>query len=75
VFLEQYSFINLFYDIGWLQIAQNGGATTPLMSLGAGFNLNTPQGLFTVLYAIGNSNYEGFMFNNSRVHIGFTNRF
>ncbi len=74
-FLEQYSFINLFYDIGWLQIAQNEGVTTPLMSLGAGFNLNTPQGLFTVLYAIGNSNYEGFMFNNSRVHIGFTNRF
>ena len=75
LFIEEFSFINLFYDLGWIQTAQEPDKTLNLMSLGAGINLNTPQGLFTLLFAIGNTDSQGFQFNNSRVHIGFRNRF
>lgn len=45
------------------------------MGIGAGIDLNTPAGIFSLVYAIGKQNENPFSFNNSKIHFGYKSYF
>ncbi len=43
--------------------------------IGAGINLQTGAGMFSLVYALGKTQVSNFDFNNSKIHIGYRNSF
>ena len=45
------------------------------LGIGIGIDLNTPAGIFSLVYAIGKQNSNPFSFNNSKIHFGYKSYF
>lgn len=45
------------------------------LGVGIGLDLNTPAGVFSLVYAVGKLNNDAFIFNNSKIHFGYRNSF
>ena len=73
---EEQSNLFLFFDGGYYQKKISSGITedTPA-GFGAGMNLQTRAGIFTIIYAIGRQFDNPVNIGNSKVHIGYISRF
>ena len=72
-YFDNYSYFLLFFD--WGGIKDNKGIMDQPLSLGGGISLETDQGVFNFIYALGKSNTQKMGFNFSKVHFGYTGRF
>lgn len=72
-YFDNYSYFLLFVDFGELK-DQREIPEKPL-SLGAGFSLETNEGVFSFIYALGKSETQLMGFNFSKIHFGYTGRF
>ena len=45
------------------------------IGIGVGLDLNTPAGIFSLIYAIGKQNNNPISFNNSKIHFGYKSYF
>lgn len=72
-YIGSYSYFLLFLDWGGMK-GNNGIVDRPL-STGGGISLETEQGVFSFIYAVGKSNTQTMGFNFSKVHFGYTGRF
>lgn len=73
---EEQSNLFLFFDGGYYQKNISSGMTedTP-MGFGAGMNLQTRAGIFTISYAMGRQFNNPVNIGNAKVHIGYIQRF
>jgi hypothetical protein len=74
--LAQNSYLFAFADYGIVQspyiknsVTQNG------FGVGAGISLETKNGLFNFMYALGNNLNGAIQFRNSKIHFGYVNNF
>jgi outer membrane protein assembly factor BamA len=75
-FLEEQSFLFLFYDQAYLKYKiQNRYFEDGPLGTGAGINFKTNAGVFTLAYAVGNSKERKFGLNYSKIHFGLVSRF
>jgi outer membrane protein assembly factor BamA len=73
---EEQSNIFLFFDQGYYQKDLSSGFSedTP-MGFGAGMNLQTRAGIFTIIYAMGRQFDNPVNIGNAKVHFGYISRF
>jgi outer membrane protein assembly factor BamA len=73
---EEQSNLFLFFDGGYYQKNISAGLTedTPF-GFGAGMNLQTRAGIFTISYALGRQSGNPVNIGNAKVHIGYIQRF
>ncbi len=73
---ETYSYLFAFYDQAYLRKKTTIIDTRdhPL-GLGAGINLSTPAGTFSLVYGLGRSVAQPFNMQYSKVHFGYISRF
>ena len=73
---EEQSALFLFYDIAYTEkrftTADNYNI---LMGVGAGLDLNTNAGIFSIVFAVGKQNENPFLFNSSKIHFGYRSTF
>jgi len=74
-YFDNYSYFLLFFDVAGMQ-----GNTTPEavdypISFGAGLSLETGEGAFNFIYALGKSSTQQLGLNFSKIHFGYTGRF
>ncbi|MDD2636497.1 MAG: ShlB/FhaC/HecB family hemolysin secretion/activation protein [Bacteroidales bacterium] len=73
---EENSALFLFYDIAYTEkrftIENNYNI---LMGAGAGLDLNTNAGVFSIVFAVGKQNENPFLFNSSKIHFGYRSSF
>ena len=75
-FLERFTYVFLFVDGGYAQnTVPSETVENILIGTGAGFSFYTKGGIFSIAFAVGQQNGLGFNVNNSKVHIGYVNRF
>lgn len=72
-YFDHYSYFLLFFD--WGRIKDNKEAIDRPYSVGGGIRLETEQGVFSFIYALGKSNTQIMGFNFSKVHFGYIGRF
>ena len=72
-YFVHYSYFLLFFD--WGRIKDNKEAIDRPYSVGGGIRLETEQGVFSFIYALGKSNTQIMDFNFSKVHFGYIGRF
>lgn len=80
LFLEKESYIFLFYDQGWQEL---GLFNLPKQSdfplgLGAGLSFSTGGGIFSLIYALGQSSkqaVQSLAVNRAKIHFGWISRF
>ncbi|MFY0653339.1 MAG: BamA/TamA family outer membrane protein [Cyclobacteriaceae bacterium] len=76
IYLEANSLIFLFYDQAVLERQVFSGSTSAKPSgLGAGVKMSVKNGMFNLIYGLGNPDTNGFSFDQSKVHFGYTGRF
>jgi outer membrane protein assembly factor BamA len=74
-YFDTYSYFMIFADLGNIENRLAGtGADWPVAT-GAGLSLQTGNGIFNFIYALGKSNTQPFSFNLSKIHFGYTGRF
>jgi hemolysin activation/secretion protein len=68
--------IYAFVDAGYIneKWQQSENSDTPF-SAGIGLELDTKNGIFTFIYALGQSKFQPFSLNFSNIHFGYTSRF
>lgn len=73
---SQKSYLFAFYDQSIYQLTTNNTKQSdhPL-GLGLGLTLSTETGLFSLVYALGQSNNQPMAFNQAKIHFGFSSRF
>ncbi len=73
---ERNSSMYLFFDGGYYkkEIPEDRVDDTPI-AFGAGLNLQTRAGIFTINYAIGRQLGNPINIGNAKVHLGYVNRF
>ena len=73
---ERNSSMFLFFDGGYYkkEIPEDQVDDTP-MAFGAGMNLQTRAGIFTINYAVGRQLGNPVNIGNAKVHLGYVNRF
>lgn len=73
---ELQSYFFLFIDQAFLEYEINTGALSDNPTgLGAGFRLKMSAGIFNVIYGLGRTSNEGFSFDSSKIHFGYTGNF
>ncbi|MTI33319.1 BamA/TamA family outer membrane protein [Xanthovirga aplysinae] len=72
--IEKEAYLMFFYDQSYLENQLQGDNQYPL-GLGAGLSFSTGSGVFSFIYAIGQSKFQPLAFDHSKVHFGFTSRF
>ena len=73
---EQNSNIYIFSDIGAYQKENIGQLPdTFLFSTGVGMNIRTGAGIFSLGYALGKQEDSPIKFSNSKIYVGYVNRF
>ena len=72
-YFDRNSFFLLFFD--WGRIKDNKEAMDQPLAVGGGISLETDQGVFSFIYALGKSKTQTMGFNFSKVHFGYTGRF
>ncbi len=75
-FWEKTSYVFAFYDQAWIQtrILQTMQKDFPL-GMGAGVSFRTPAGVFSLVYALGQSDDRAFGLNFSKIHFGLSSLF
>lgn len=74
--LEQRSYFFVFMDQAALQYSINiGEFSDEPGGLGVGFKLDMGTGLFNLVYGLGRTGAQGFSFDNSKLHFGYTGNF
>ena len=72
-FLDKESYLLAFFDQGFLSYDIIGGQFSDQPAgLGVGMQMNGPGGIFQILYGLGKRNEEGFSFDSSKIHFGYT---
>lgn len=74
-YFDNNSYFLIFADGGLLENGVNHSGRDMPVSFGGGFSLETGNGLFNFIYAVGQSNTQPIGFNYSRIHFGYTGRF
>lgn len=73
---EEQSALFLFYDLAYTEkrftVDDNYSV---LMGVGAGLDLNTNAGIFSIVFAVGKQNENPFLFNSSKIHFGYRSTF
>ncbi len=73
---EQTSALFLFYDISYFERRfTKNDSFNYAMGVGAGIDLKTNAGIFSLIFAVGKQNENAFRFNASKIHIGYTGSF
>jgi len=76
--LQQNSYINIFWNGAYYEnksvYAAPGTHDTPY-GFGAGFNFETPAGIFNISYAMGKQLENPIQFKNAKIHFGLINYF
>ena len=73
---EENSAIFLFADACWYERNLAGNFATDLpVGIGAGINFETKAGIFSLNYALGNQNGNGFDVRSGKIHFGIVNAF
>ncbi|HUR31656.1 MAG TPA: BamA/TamA family outer membrane protein [Saprospiraceae bacterium] len=76
LFIGTGSYLSMFTDYGWVK---NQDVTSPyedrLLGLGIGINLETAAGIFGLRIAVGSQRNNPINLDNTRVHLGYVNRF
>ncbi|PRY89231.1 outer membrane protein assembly factor BamA [Mongoliibacter ruber] len=74
-YFDTYSYFMIFADVARLENRiQNLPVDFPY-AVGLGFSLETGNGIFNFIYALGGSNAQDFALNLSKIHFGYTGRF
>ncbi|MEX2593511.1 MAG: BamA/TamA family outer membrane protein [Anditalea sp.] len=74
-YFDDYSYMLWFTDIGGIQNKVGHGTIEWPFSFGGGLSLETNGGIFTFVYALGQSNTQLLGFDFSKIHFGYTGRF
>lgn len=74
-YFDTYSYFMIFADVGRLGNSVQQLPVDFPMATGMGISLDTGNGVFNFIYALGRSNAQQFSLNLSKVHFGFTGRF
>jgi outer membrane protein assembly factor BamA len=74
-YFDTHSYFMIFADAGCVADRFSGVAVNWPIATGAGFSLQTGNGLFNFIYALGWSETQQVSFNLSKIHFGFTGRF
>ncbi|MCH7409559.1 BamA/TamA family outer membrane protein [Belliella sp. DSM 111904] len=74
-YFDTYSYFMIFVDGGRLENRTQGLAVDYPFATGLGFSLETGNGIFNFIYAIGRANAQDFALNLSKIHFGYTGRF
>ncbi len=75
-FIGEYSFLSVFADYVYFNTkgidvqTSNSG-----IGLGAGFNMDTKAGVFSLNFAVGSLNGQPFQLSNTKVHVGYVASF
>lgn len=75
LFFGQNSFLMVFADMGILQNPFSTPEIDRPVSFGTGINLDTDDGLFSFVFAIGKSDAQPLSISSSRIHFGYLARF
>ena len=76
-FFDTNSYLFAFYDQAWwlrYTLENNQFKDVP-WGVGAGISLTTKAGIFSFVWALGNSKSQEFGFNQSKIHFGYISRF
>lgn len=74
-YFDTYSYFMIFADVGRLENRVQDLPVDFPYALGLGFSLETSNGIFNFIYALGGSNAQDFALNLSKIHFGYTGRF
>jgi len=75
-FFGEYSFLSVFVDYVYFNTEGIEIQTTNSgLGLGAGINMDTKAGIFSLNFAVGSLNGQAFQISNTKVHVGYTARF
>lgn len=73
---EENSALFAFYDFAYFEKRFTKEESYFIgQGIGAGINLQTGAGMFSLVYALGKTQVSNFDFNNSKIHIGYRNSF
>lgn len=72
-YFDRYSYFLLFLDLAGLE--DNKRNLDKVLSFGGGLSLETDEGVFNFIYALGQSQKQALGFNFSKIHFGYTGRF
>lgn len=73
---ERESALFVFYDLAYFEKRYTlNDSFNYAMGFGAGLDLKTNAGIFTIVFAVGKQNQNPFQFNSSKIHFGYTSSF
>lgn len=73
---ESNSHVKIFADHALFETKHiNDQANSRALGIGAGMNLHTNAGIFTISYALGKLNNDIIKLNNAKIHFGYINSF
>ena len=75
LFFGENTYLMAFADVGLLENEYNSPKYDQPFSFGTGINLDTGEGLFSFVFALGKSNIQPLCFEYSRIHFGYLARF
>ncbi len=69
-------YLSLFSDVAYTENKTVGGESqNGLIGVGAGLNLQTDVGIFSLAVAVGKTNGNPFVLKDTKIHFGYINRF
>jgi outer membrane protein assembly factor BamA len=75
-FIGKYSFLSVFADYVYFNTKGIAVQTSNSgIGLGAGFNMDTKAGVFSINFAVGSLNGQPFQLSNTKIHVGYIARF
>ena len=75
-FIGKYSFLSAFADYAYFNAEGIDVQTSSTaLGLGAGINIDTKAGIFSLNFAVGSINGQAFRLSNTKVHVGYVARF
>jgi hypothetical protein len=72
---SQGSYFSGFFNQGVVEAQDQSGDTWFPFGFGAGINLETTAGLFSLSYAVGKQQNQSIDFRTAKIHFGYLNRF
>ncbi len=74
-YFDTYSYFMIFADVGRIDNQVQKLPVDFPYAAGMGFSLETGNGIFNFVYALGGANAQDFALNLSKIHFGYTGRF
>ena len=73
---ERTSALFVFYDVAYFEKRYTSlDSFNYAMGFGAGLDLKTNAGIFSIVFAVGKQNENAFAFNASKIHLGYKSSF